>query len=283
MKAVVLAGGLGSRLYPLTTEHPKPMLKPLGYHPVLAYILGLLKRHNFSEVVITVHYMADQIRNYFGDGSSFGMRIDYALETKPLGTAGGVKNVQPYLDHTPFLVISGDLITDIDLTYLLAFHRRKRALATLALTQVENPQGYGVVITDWEGRIKQFVEKPGSGLLISRLVNTGIYVLEPEILDMMEPERAYDFSCDLFPLLVRQNRPFYGSMADGYWCDMGTLETYEQAAIDMFLGKVNLATPDYTAWSRDGHLDRRALLFQRDGACPELSRRISLAALLTKP
>ena len=236
MKAVIMAGGLGARLQPLTLNCPKPMVSFIN-KPVLEHILCLLKRHHIFEVVITVRYMSNQIQNYLGDGRRLGMTIHYAIEENPLGTAGGVKNAQPFLDDKPFLVISGDAITDIDLSHLLQFHQKKQALATLAMKQVPNPQGYGVVVSDDKGRITQFVEKPRHNPP-SSLVNTGIYVLEPEVLTLMKPRQAYDFSLDIFPLLL-EKKALFGCLTDGYWCDIGTIPSYLKATADALTGKVS--------------------------------------------
>ena len=245
MKAVIMAGGRGSRLQPLTIGCPKSMVS-FGDKPVLEHILNLLKRHHIFEVVITVQYQADQIRTYFGDGSRLGMTVHYAVEDVPLGTAGSIKNAQPFLANETFLVISGDAITDIDLTYLLRFHRKKQALATLALKSVDNPQQYGVVITDDDGCIRQFFEKPVQEQIISNTVNTGIYILEPKVLAMMESNRAYDFSYDIFPVLLKQ-QALFGCPTDAYWCDIGTIPTYVKAMTDVCSGKINHIFPETTA------------------------------------
>jgi mannose-1-phosphate guanylyltransferase/phosphomannomutase len=238
MKAIILAGGFGTRLHPFTLKCPKPMI-PLANKPVLAHTLDLLKRHFFSEVVIAVHYLGEQIEAYFGNGHSLGLALRYAVEEKPLGTAGSIKNAQPYLDRGTFLVISGDIVTDIDLSKAIHFHRQKEALATVVLKQVANPQEYGVVVTDQSGRIRQYLEKPDRQPIISNRVNTGIYILEPKIFDYMEPHKAYDFSYDIFPLLVSQNAPLFGYRTEGYWRDIGTVQSYRQAEADVVAGKVS--------------------------------------------
>jgi mannose-1-phosphate guanylyltransferase / phosphomannomutase len=239
MKAIVMAGGFGSRLHPFTLNCPKPML-PLINQPILAHILDLLKRHHFCDVIIATHYLPEQIQAYFGDGRHRGMTLQYSVEESPLGTAGSVKHAQAYLDDRPFLVISGDIVTDIDLARAVRFHRAKGALATLALTQVANPAEYGVVVSDQAGRIQHYLEKPGHQTVISNFVNTGIYVLEPTLLDDMQPCTAYDFSYDIFPQLLRQNAALYGCLAEGYWRDMGTMQSYQQCIADVRAGKVDL-------------------------------------------
>ncbi len=238
MKAVVMAGGEGSRLRPLTLGRPKPMV-PLVNKPVIAHILTLLKKHGITEVVVTVQYMADIIQRYFGDGHGLGMRLYYSVEDTPLGTAGSVKNAQAFLDE-PFIVISGDALTDIDLTKVIAFHQQKRAKITITLFRVPDPLEYGVVITDANGRIQRFLEKPGWSEVISDTVNTGIYVIEPDVLDYFEANKVFDFSQNLFPLMMEKGDPLYGYVADGYWCDVGNLQEYLRASGDILEGRVQV-------------------------------------------
>jgi mannose-1-phosphate guanylyltransferase/phosphomannomutase len=238
MKAVVMAGGSGSRLRPLTVGRPKPMV-PVVNQPVMGHILNLLKQHHLTDVVVTVQYLADMIEDYFGDGHHYDMNIHYSLEETPLGTAGSVKNAQEFLDET-FVVISGDAITDIDLTKVIEFHKSKQAKVTLTLYRVPNPLEYGVIIVDENGRIQRFLEKPSWGEVISDTVNTGIYVIEPDILDRIEPGAPFDFSNDLFPLLMKEGIPLYGYVADGYWCDVGDIKEYMRATADLLNGKVKL-------------------------------------------
>jgi mannose-1-phosphate guanylyltransferase/phosphomannomutase len=191
MKAVVMAGGEGSRLRPLTLHRPKPLV-PVVNKPVMQHILELLAHHGIRDIVVTLHYLAEEIEEYFGDGSEFGVNLEYTVEDTPLGTAGSVKKAQHLLRDDTFLIISGDALTDVDLTALIQYHRERRSLATLCLTRVESPLEYGVVITDNAGRIRRFLEKPEWSEVFSDTVNTGIYVLEPEVLDYMEPEKVYD-------------------------------------------------------------------------------------------
>lgn len=238
MKAVVMAGGAGSRLRPLTVGRPKPMV-PLVNKPVMAHIRDLLLYHGFRDVVVTLQYMADPIQDYFGDGSDRNMEIRYVIEEIPLGTAGSVKNAQQYLDDT-FLVVSGDAVTDFDLQAAVDFHREKGAIATQVLYRVPRPVEYGVVIIDHEGRIQQFLEKPSWGEVISDTVNTGIYVLEPEVLDYIPAGEPYDFSQNMFPKLLAAGAPLYGYVAQGYWTDVGTIQEYMRANCDILDGRVNI-------------------------------------------
>lgn len=238
VKAVIMAGGKGSRLRPLTSQLPKPMV-PLLDRPCMEYIIRLLKRHGIADIAVTVQYLGSVIKHYFGDGRELGVNLHYFDEIEPLGTAGGVKNVESFLDDT-FLVISGDALTDFDLGEAVRFHRAKRAVATLILTQVEVPLEFGVVMTDNGGKITRFLEKPSWGEVFSDKVNTGIYVLEPEIFDMILTDAVVDFSKDVFPKLVQDDRPLYGYEATGYWSDIGNLSQYRQAQFDMLDGRLDV-------------------------------------------
>jgi len=242
MKAVVMAGGEGSRLRPLTIRRPKPMVPIVG-KPVMEHILNLLKRHGITEVVVTVQYLASNIEDYFGNGSQLGMHITYSREDVPLGTAGSVKNAEDQLTE-PFLVISGDALTDYDLTALIKYHEEKKSLATLLLAHVHNPLEYGVIITNESGHITQFLEKPSWGEVFSDTINTGIYILDPKIFSYFEKNKQFDFSQELFPMMLRQGDPIYGYVAtEGYWCDVGSLNEYMRANADMLLRNVNLDIP----------------------------------------
>lgn len=236
MKAVIMAGGEGTRLRPLTSNAPKPML-PLANRPMMEHILGLLKRHGFDEVVVTVAFMARAIRTYFGDGSEFGVKISYATEDTPLGTAGSVRNAMDQLDER-FLVISGDVLTDVDLSAIVKSHEDNDALATIGLVRVENPLEFGIVITRDDGSIERFLEKPTWGQVFSDTINTGIFVLEPEIFEHIPPDRSVDFSGEVFPKLLDEGRRVFGAVAEGYWEDVGTLDAYVRAHKDVLDRKV---------------------------------------------
>ncbi|MEO0013774.1 MAG: hypothetical protein RLZZ535_2163, partial [Cyanobacteriota bacterium] len=242
MRAVLMAGGSGTRLRPLTCDLPKPMV-PILNRPIAEHIINLLKRHNIIEIIATLYYLPDVMRDYFQDGSEFGVQMTYAVEEEqPLGTAGCVKNIQPWLDDT-FITISGDAISDFDLQEAIAFHREKKSKATLILTRVPNPVDFGVVITDPDGRINRFLEKPSLSEIFSDTVNTGIYILEPEVLDYLPENEESDFSNDLFPILLEQGEAMYGYVAEGYWCDIGHLEAYREAQYDALEQKVKLDFP----------------------------------------
>ncbi len=254
MKAIIMAGGEGSRLRPLTCNRPKPMV-PVANRPMMSHIVELLKAHGFTDVGVTLQYMPEAIRDHFGNGARYGINIQYFVEETPLGTAGSVKNAREFLDET-FLVISGDALTDLDLSRAVEFHRRRGAMATLVLTRVSCPLEYGVVITRPDGLITQFLEKPAWGEVFSDTVNTGIYVLEPEVLEYIEPGRMFDFSKDLFPLLLREKKPLFGVVLPGYWCDIGNLQQYLQAHQDVLSGRVKITIPgreiEPGVWVGDG-------------------------------
>lgn len=236
MRAVVMAGGEGTRLRPLTSNQPKPMV-PLCNKPCMEYTIELLRRHDVDDVVVTLAFLPKLIRSYFDDGSDLGVGITYSIEEAPMGTAGSVKLAEPNLTDT-FLVISGDALTDFDLTGLVRSHKEKGALVTIALKRVPNPLEFGVVVIDDAGRIRRFLEKPTWGQVFSDLVNTGVYVLEPEVFDHMPADQSYDFSQDLFPKLLSMGAPLYGCVADGYWQDIGSLPQYLTANRDLLDGKV---------------------------------------------
>lgn len=238
MKAVVMAGGEGTRLRPLTINRPKPMVS-LVDRPVIQHIIELLKLHGITEIIITVQYLANNIQDYYGDGSLHGVNITYSLEEVPLGTAGSVKNAEHLLDE-PFLVISGDALTDIDLSTIIEHHHASGAMATLTLTRVQNPLDYGVIITDEDGQVRQFLEKPSWGEVFSDTVNTGIYVLNPEVLAYIERGKLTDWSKDVFPRMLHKGDKIQGFIVEGYWTDVGTIEEYMRACGDYLSGRVHL-------------------------------------------
>ena len=232
-----MAGGEGTRLRPMTANQPKPLL-PVANRPIMEHVLLLLKRHGFTETVVTVQFFAPLVRNYFGDGEGVGMSLQYATEEIPLGTAGSVKNVEDAMQSGPFLVISGDALTDIDLSAMVAYHKKQGALVTVGLARVPNPLEFGIVITDDEGRIQRFLEKPTWGQVFSDTVNTGIYVMEPEVLAKVPAGEPVDWSADVFPEPLGSGAPLHGWVSDGYWQDVGTHESYLRAQADVLSGQV---------------------------------------------
>ncbi len=254
MKAVVMAGGEGTRLRPLTSNQPKPMVPIVG-KPCMEHIVELLAEHGLTDVIVTVAFMPQAIRSYFGEGESLGVSIEYSVEESPAGTAGSVKLADDKLDET-FLVISGDALCDIDLTQLIAAHKEKGAAVTIGLKSVDNPLEFGIVVTDENGRVERFLEKPSWGQVFSDTINTGIYVCEPEILRHVPTDRPYDFSKELFPLLQDMGRPLYGHVCEGYWQDIGNLDQYRQANFDALDERVRLRLPGVrlrgNVWLGDG-------------------------------
>jgi mannose-1-phosphate guanylyltransferase/phosphomannomutase len=236
-----MAGGEGTRLRPLTSNQPKPMVPIVG-KPCMEHILELLKTHGFDDIVVTVAFLPQAIRSYFGDGTNLGLDISYSVEESPLGTAGSVRLASGALDDT-FLVISGDALCDIDLQKIVDFHNEKGAAVTIGLKSVENPLEFGIVVTDEEGKVERFLEKPSWGQVFSDTINTGIYVLEPEVLKHVPTDRPYDFSKELFPLLLEMGRPIYGYVCEGYWQDIGNLDQYRQANFDALDEKARLDIP----------------------------------------
>jgi mannose-1-phosphate guanylyltransferase/phosphomannomutase len=264
MKAVVMAGGEGTRLRPMTSSMPKPLL-PVVNRPIMEHVLRLLKRHGLTETVVTVQFLASMVRNYFGDGEELGMNLTYANEEMPLGTAGSVKNAEEALKDDAFLVISGDALTDFDLTDLMRFHREKGALVTVCLTRVPDPLEFGITIVDEQGRVERFLEKPTWGQVFSDTVNTGIYVMEPEVFDYVQAGVSVDWSGDVFPQLMKEGKPIYGYIADGYWEDVGTHDSYSKAQADVLEGKVEVEIDGFEispgVWVAEGaEVDPEAVL-----------------------
>lgn len=237
MKAMLLAAGVGSRLDPLTRRVPKPMV-PVMNRPVMEHIVELLVRHGLTDIMVNLHYMADVIESYFGDGSRWGARITYSREDQLWGDAGSVGRVRDFWDDT-FLVIGADDVTDMDLSSLMAYHKDRRADATIALYPVEDASEYGVAVVE-AGRIVGFQEKPSPSQAKSRMANTGVYVFEPRVLDMIPEGKVYGLGRDLLPALLDAGRPFFGWEADGYWCDIGGLAYYHQTHRDALAGRITL-------------------------------------------
>jgi len=234
MRAMILAAGLGTRLRPLTNEIPKPMV-PIAGRPVMEHIVRLLARHGFSELIANLHWFPETIREHFGDGSKWGVELSYREETELLGTAGGVRNVADFLTAGgagSFLVISGDALTDLDLTAMREFHDSHDGIATLALKRVPDTREFGVTILGADGRITGFQEKPDPAEALSDLANCGIYMFRDEIFDWFPPEPFVDWATDVFPKLLEGDVPFYGHEIDAYWNDIGSHEAYQQGQID---------------------------------------------------
>lgn len=241
--AVVMAGGKGTRLEPLTVMRPKPLM-PVAGRPIMEHILDLLRRWGITNVVAAIHHLGGDIQSHFSDGMDFGVSLRYSSEPKPLGTAGGVKFAEELLGRGTILVISGDSLTDCSLADALAFHREKKSMATVVLSRVANPREFGVVSTDADGRILRFQEKPEWREVFTDTVNTGIYILEPEVLDLIEPGVEADWAGNVFPAMMAKKLPMYGWVMNGYWCDVGSFDQYQSAQDDFLKGKINLPFSD---------------------------------------
>ena len=231
MQAVILVGGQGTRLRPLTLTVPKPML-PLMNLPFLQFQIKLCLQHDVKEIIMSTSYLPEVFEDYFGDGSAFGVKLIYVTEEEPLDTCGAVKNVEEHIDGT-FLVFNGDVLTDLNLTNLIGYHRDKGGKATLSLTRVEDPTAYGLVPLDRQGRIKEFLEKPSWDQVVTDLINAGTYVLEPELLDRVPEGEPFSFERQLFPQLLDDDIPMYGFATEAYWMDIGTPAKYLQAHYDI--------------------------------------------------
>ncbi|MCX7738246.1 MAG: sugar phosphate nucleotidyltransferase [Hydrogenothermaceae bacterium] len=238
MKAVVMAGGFGTRIQPLTNSIPKPML-PIINAPMMEHIIRKLKSANITDIIVLLYFKPDVIQNYFKDGKDFGVNITYILPDDDYGTAGAVKKAQKHIDER-FIVVSGDLVTDFDFNEIIGFHNAMSSKLTITLTSVEDPLQFGVVITDKEGKILRFLEKPGWGEVFSDTINTGIYVIEPEILDYIPANIPFDFSKELFPKLMKEGITLYGYNAKGYWRDVGNPESYREVNKEILEGKIKL-------------------------------------------
>lgn len=241
MKAVILAGGQATRLLPLTCNIPKAMVPVLNI-PFLEHVIRYLSEHQIKDIILAQGYLAQPIEGYLGDGSQLGVKLNYVAEDTPLGTAGAVKNAERYLDDT-FLMLNGDIFTDLDITAMIDFHQKRRAKATIALTPVDDPTSYGLVETDAEGRVTQFLEKPSPSQVTTNMINAGTYVLEPEILAQIPSQTKVSIEREVFPLLLEQGKPVYAYPSSAYWIDIGTPEKYLRLHRDLLNGKSSQYVP----------------------------------------
>lgn len=239
MKAIILAGGLGTRLRSVTGEHPKPMAELLG-RPLMEHIVRLLRDNGFDEICCTLRYRAGEIMAHFGDGRRFGVSMQYRIETRPLGTAGSVGGCRDFIGEDDVLVVSGDAACDFELRALMDEHRRRGAAVTVALCRSAVPLRYGLAVTDAQGDIRAFIEKPAWPQVVSDLVNTGIYVLSPRAVAAIPEEGPFDFGRELFPLLLERGERLAGVALEGYWCDIGTPQAYYRCCADALDGRLRL-------------------------------------------
>jgi NDP-sugar pyrophosphorylase family protein len=238
MQALILAGGKGTRLRPLTMHTPKPIV-PIANRPFLLYQLELLKRADVRDVILSLSYQPQKIEDRLGDGTDYGVRISYTVEASPLGTAGAYRNAAGLISKTT-VVLNGDVLTDIDLNDVIRFHRERGAAATIVLTPVPNPTAYGLVETDGEQRVSRFLEKPKPDEVTCDTINAGIYILEPRVLDYIPEGEPFMFEYGVFPKLLERAEPFYAYTWRGYWRDIGTSASYRQANMDVIAGHVKL-------------------------------------------
>ncbi|GAH24779.1 unnamed protein product [marine sediment metagenome] len=241
MKAVILVGGQATRLLPLTCNIPKAMVPVLNI-PFIEHVIRYLKKHQIKDIILAQGYLAQPIEGYFGDGNQFGVKLSYTMEDTPLGTGGAVKNAEKYLDET-FLMLNGDIFTDLDITAMIDFHREKKAKLTIASTSVDDPTSYGLIETDAESRITRFLEKPNRSQVTTNTINAGTYTLEPEILTQIPPQTKVSIERGVFPLLLEQGKPVYAYPSSAYWMDTGTPEKYLQLHRDLLSGESNQYAP----------------------------------------
>jgi mannose-1-phosphate guanylyltransferase / phosphomannomutase len=241
MKGVILAGGRGTRLLPLTHDIPKPMLPLLG-KPVMEYSIELLKKYDITTIAVMIHHHGEKIRSYFGDGSKWGVELTYFEDSPPLGTAGSIKAAEHFLDE-PFVVISGDTLTNIRLLNGIQFHQQSNALLTIFMKKEMNPTDFGVITTNQNGEIIHYIEKPLRQEIISYMVNTGVYIVEPTVLQEIKPNCFMDFSHHIIPILLERKRRVYGYVTMDYWIDIGTFRRYKRAKRDLVSKKMKLLVP----------------------------------------
>ncbi len=241
MKAVILVGGEATRLLPLTCNTPKAMV-PVLNTPFLEYVIHYLSEHQVRDIILAQRNLSQPIKSYFGNGSQFGVRLSYTVEDAPLGTAGAVKNAEKYLDDT-FLVLNGDIFTDLDIAAMIGFHQERKAKVTIALTPVDNPTSYGLIETSAQSRVTRFLEKPEWSEVTTNMINAGTYVIEPDILNHIPAQVNFSFERELFPLLLARGEAVYAYPSVAYWIDIGTPEKYLRLHRDLLSGESNQYVP----------------------------------------
>jgi NDP-sugar pyrophosphorylase family protein len=237
MKAVIIAGGLGTRLRPLTYNLPKPIV-PVVNRPFVVHQIEHLVKHGVDEVIINLHYLSHEIKKILDNGKQWGIKIHYSIEESPLGTAGAVKNAEQFFDEGPMVIFNGDILTDINISKVVNFHREKNATVTLTLTEVEDPTAFGLILTDKEGRVTKFIEKPSWNMVTAKTINAGIYVVDPKIFKGVPKGEKYSFERELYPSLLESGVPIYGYLSDAYWIDIGNPQKYKEAHQAILQGEV---------------------------------------------
>ena len=239
MKAVIMAGGEGTRLKPVSGDTPKPLVSLCG-RPVMEHIVRLLKKNGITDICAALKYRPEEIQSYFGNGESFGVNMQYRIETEALGTAGGVKNCEDFYGDEDFLVISGDAACDFDLRSFIEAHEKHSPAVSIALYPHSDPLRYGLALCDGESCVRSFIEKPDWAHVVTNLVNTGIYIISPKAMQLVPKGEKFDFAKDLFPLLLKNDELIYGFPCDGYWCDIGTPKSYYQCCVDALEGRLSI-------------------------------------------
>lgn len=238
MKAIIIAGGLGTRLRPLTYNRPKPIM-PVANRPFVVHQVELLKKYGINEIILNLHYLSDSIKLVFGNGAEFGVKIDYSIEKSPLGTAGAIKNAEEFFSGEDLLVVfNGDVLTDVNLSEIIDFHKKNNAVATITLTRVEDPTPYGLVITDPAGRVERFLEKPSWEHVSVNTINAGTYILDPKIFRDVQFGSVVSFERDLYPRLLNEGKQIFGFISDSYWIDIGSPQKYLKAHRDIMTQEV---------------------------------------------
>lgn len=242
MKAVILVGGKGTRIRPLTYKNPKPML-PLINRPFMHNFISWLRSHGLEDIILSTCYLPDIFVEYFGDGSKVGVKLTCVREDPPLGTCGAVKNVEKYLGNDAFMVFNGDILTSLNLKDMISFHKQKKADITISLTPVEDPTSYGLVPIDSKGRVREFLEKPSPEEITTNLINAGTYIIEPRVMELAPEGENYSFERGLFPKALKMGYKIYGFVSNAYWLDVGTPEKYLMAHHDILDRKVDFNIP----------------------------------------
>ncbi|MCX5749859.1 MAG: NDP-sugar synthase [Candidatus Saganbacteria bacterium] len=239
MKAIIIAGGLGTRLRPLTYNRPKPMV-PVMNKPFIVHQIELLKKFGITEIILNLHYLSDNMALMLGDGADLGVKLFYSIEKNPLGTAGAVKNAEEYLDKDDIVVFNGDVLADFNIAEIIAFHKEKKAKVTLTLTSVEDPTPFGLVLADESGRVTKFVEKPSWQMVTAKTINAGLYVMNPSVFKSVPKGRPYSFERELFPKLLDSGEKVYAVVSKDYWLDIGSPQKYMQAHRDILNGDIHV-------------------------------------------
>lgn len=238
LKAVIIAGGLGTRLRPLTNTTPKPIV-PVVNRPFVVHQIELLARHGVDEIIINLHYLSAEVKKALGDGREWGIKLHYSIEEQPLGTAGAVKNAEKFFDDSQLVIFNGDVLTDFNISAIAAYHEEKQALVTLTLTEVEDPTAFGLILTDKNGRVTKFIEKPSWDMITTHNINAGLYIVDPKIFRQVPKGQPYSFERELYPALLEQGAPIYGYPAKDYWLDIGNPLKYKEAHRAILKGEVS--------------------------------------------